>query len=384
MIEVGPYRFQHHYVSRDLPLVRGIGDYGQSALADLDGDGKLDFVCGRKGPGNEAVLYWFENRGPEPWVRHVVGYDTRSDVGATALDVDGDGRVDIVSSGTWYRNPGNPRERTFERHVFDPAAGGAHDILACDIDGDGRDEILMMGDPTTELNGIRWYKIPDDPFGAWEWQYVGPPIHGAFCPAGVGDLDGDGDLDIVRGDTWFENVDGQGREWRAHPLPFGQAGEFGMAVRVVVVDLDGDGRNEIVICDCDIEGSKTAILRNPEGRPDSWVRQDLPQSFVYGSIHALAVADFRGSGRLDILVGEQEELMPGGRENPRLVMYENLGNGEFTERIVADLGIGWHELQVGDLDGDGDVDIVSKAWSPAPWNANGGKMHVDWLENLAR
>lgn len=380
-----PFRFQHHYLCRDLPLVRGIGDYGQTALADLDGDGKLDFVCGRKGPGEESVLYWFENRGTDPWVQHLLGTDSRSDVGAAALDVDGDGWVDLVSSGVWYRNPGNPREQAFERHVFDPAAGGAHDILACDLDGDGRDEILMMGDPTTELNGIRWYKIPKDPCGPWGWHYVGPPIHGAFCPAGVGDLDGDGDLDIVRGDTWFENVDGHGRVWRAHPnLPFGQVGAFGMAVRSVVVDLDGDGRQEIVMCECDIEGSRVGILRNVDGKGGEWSLQLLPQSRTYGSLHSLAVADFTGNGRLDILTAEQEETLPPGREDPLLVIYENLGNGEFAERIVADLGIGWHELQVGDLDGDGDVDLISKAWSPAPWNANGGKMHVDLLENLAR
>ncbi len=378
-------RFRHHYIAHDLPLVRGIGDYGQTALFDVDGDGRLDFVCGRKGPGEESVLYWFENRGAEEWVRHLIGHDTRSDVGAAALDVDGDGRSDVVCSGVWFRNPERPREQAFERYVFDPQAGGAHDILVCDVDGDGRDEILMMGDPTTELNGIWWYKIPEDPYGPWEGNYVGPPIHGALCPAGVGDLDGDGDLDIARGDTWFENVDGQGREWRAHPnLPFGQVGEFGMAVRTVVVDLDGDGRQELVMCDCDVVGSRVAILHNLDGRGGAWSRQDLPQSRVYGSLHSLAVADFTGNGRLDILVAEQEELLPPGREDPVLTIYENTGEGEFVERIVADLGLGWHELQVGDVDGDGDVDIVSKVWSPAPWNANGGRMHVDWLENLAR
>lgn len=380
-----PFRFRHHYISRYLPLVRGIGDYGQTALADLDRDGKLDFVCGRKGPGEESVLYWFENRGSEAWGQHLLGHDTRSDVAACALDVDGDGWVDLVSSGVWFRNTGRPRQEPFERHVFDPAASGAHDILACDIDGDGRDEVLMMGDPTTELNGIRWYKVPEDACGPWEWHYVGPPIHGAFCPAGVGDPDGDGDLDIVRGDTWFENVDGQGREWRAHPnLPFGQMGAFGMAVRTVVVDLDGDGRPEIVMCECDVVGSRVAILRNVDGKGGEWSRQDLPQSFTYGSLHSLAVADFTGNGLLDILVAEQEELLPPGRENPVLTIYENRGNGDFAEHLVADLGLGWHELQIGDLDGDGDVDIVSKIWSPAPWNANGGQMHVDWLENLAR
>ena len=108
---------------------------------------------------------------------------------------------------------------------------------------------------------------------------------------------------------------------------------------------------------------------------------ELPQSFTYGSLHALAVADFNGDGKPDIVVNEQEELLPSGRENPRWVIWENLGGGRFSERIILDTKLGGHELQVGDVEGDGDIDICSKAWGPRSWNGNGGKMHVDFLEN---
>jgi len=42
------------------------------------------------------------------------------------------------------------------------------------------------------------------------------------------------------------------------------------------------------------------------------------------------------------------------------------------------------ELQVGDVDRDGDIDICSKPWGPRAWNGNGGKMHVDFFENLQK
>jgi hypothetical protein len=99
-------------------------------------------------------------------------------------------------------------------------------------------------------------------------------------------------------------------------------------------------------------------------------------------LHALAIVDLNGDGRPDIISNEQEELLPTGRENPRWVVWENLGGLKFREHIILDAKLGGHELQVGDVDGDGDIDICSKPWGPRGWNGNGGKMHVDFLENL--
>jgi hypothetical protein len=381
----GGLRFQHHFVDRDLPISpEGNGDYGLTALVDLDRDGDLDFVLGGRQPA-PSRLYWFEFKAADQWVRHLVGTNYLSDVGLAALDVDHDGWIDLVCSGVWYRNPGRPRELPFERHVFDPQAAGAHDVLVADVDRDRRPDIIMMGDERTELKSLRWYAIPPDPTQPWIAHSIGPAIHGAILPAGVADLDGDGDLDVVRANTWFENRDGKGGEWLPHEnIPFGRKGPYGVCVRTAVVDIDGDGSQEIVMGDADIVDSKVVIFKNADGKGGNWTKQGLPQSFVYGSLHSLAVADFNNDGRLDIVVNEQEELLPPGRENPRWVIWENLGQGTFAERIVLDARLGGHDLQVGDVDGDGDIDICSKAWGPRPWNGNGGRMHVDFLENLIR
>lgn len=379
---VAEFKFQHHFISRDLPsLPNGYGDYGLTALVDLDRDGDLDFVLGGRQPRPER-LYWFEFQGPDKWVQHLVGTNYQSDVGLAALDVDGDGWMDLVCSGVWYRNPGMPREQPFQRIVFAENAAGAHDILVADLDGDKRPDIVMMGDDRTSLKGLCWFKIAADPKQPWERHNIGPGIHGAIVPNGVLDVDGDGDLDVLRGDTWFENKDAQGREWVAHAnIPFGRMGPFGQCVRTAVVDLDGDGKREIVMGDADIEDSRVIILRNADGKGGRWTKQELPRSFTYGSLHSLAVADLNGDGRPDIVVNEQEELLPKGRENPRWVIWENLGGGQFTEHILLDTKLGGHELQVGDVDGDGDVDICSKAWGVQKWNGAGGRMHVDFLEN---
>ncbi|HWI57644.1 MAG TPA: VCBS repeat-containing protein, partial [Bacillota bacterium] len=380
-----PLPFRYHSINRDLPTDnRGGGDYGLTALVDLDRDGDLDFVLGGRLVRPER-LYWFEYQGPDKWVEHLVGTNYQSDVGLAPLDVDRDGWPDLVCSGVWYRNPGPPRAQAFERIPFAENAAGAHDIIVADIDGDHRPDIVMMGDGRTKLNALCWFRIPADPRQPWERHNIGPGIHGAIAPAGVMDVDGDGDADVLRGDTWFENKDGKGREWVAHAnIPFGRIGPFGKCVRTAVADMDGDGRLEVVMADADIVDSRVVLLRNSDGKGGAWSKEELPHSFTYGSLHSLAVADLNSDGRPDIVVNEQEELLPPDRQNPRWVVWENLGGGRFAEHILLDTRLGGHELQVGDVDGDGDLDICSKPWSAAPWNGAEGKMHVDFMENLTR
>ncbi|MCS7304355.1 MAG: VCBS repeat-containing protein [Thermoguttaceae bacterium] len=371
------FQFHHRYIAEDLPLA----SVGLTALVDVDRDGRLDFVLGAAQPA-PSTLYWFRFVARDRWEKHVVGTNFLSVVGLAALDVDGDGWLDFVCSGVWYRNTGKPRQEQFERIVFDPNAGGAHDIVAADIDGDGRKDIVMMGDERTRLNSLRWYKIPADPRQPWPFYQIGPPVHGAITPNGIMDVDSDGDLDVLRADTWFENHDSKGTKWLPHPnIPFGRKGPYGVCVRTAVADLDTDGNQEIIMVDADITDGKAVILRTPD-KGQSWQKQQLPQSFSYGSMHTLAVADFNGDARPDIFVNEQEDLLPKDRQNPRWVIWENLGGGRFAERIILDQKLGGHEAVVGDVDGDGDIDICSKEWIPKPYNANQGRMHLDFLENL--
>jgi hypothetical protein len=51
--------------------------------------------------------------------------------------------------------------------------------------------------------------------------------------------------------------------------------------------------------------------------------------------------------------------------------------------VILDARLGGHDVMVGDIDGDGDIDIASKIWSVWKENGNEGRVHVDWLENLS-
>jgi hypothetical protein len=366
------FRFVHHFIDADLPGK----EYGQTSLVDVDRDGDLDFITGGKDP--QKHVFWFEYQSPDKWVRHVLGDDHPSDVGGRAFDVDGDGWVDHVSGGVWYRNTGKPREQPFERIVFDKDLAAVHDLVVADIDGDGRPDVVTMSD----RNNLRWYTVPKgDLKKPWPRHDIGPGVHAGVA---VGDIDGDGDADVARSNAWFENADGKGTRWVEHEIPFGNPNQpYPFATRCVIVDIDRDGHNDLVMTENEIRAGKIAWLRNADGRGTKWDVHELKagDGAARGAYHSLAVADFDKDGDVDVFTVEMEHIV--GDRQPRWFIWENVdGKGSnFVERVILDAHLGGHEAVVADVDGDGDLDICSKLWDPRKDNANGGLNHADYLEN---
>jgi hypothetical protein len=388
--DISSAMFRHHSIAREMPG-KNIG-FGSSALADFDKDGDLDFAAYNRGDG---ILYWFEQRAKDNWVRRPAGKFEIAQLGCVALDVDRDGWTDIVIGGYWFRNPGDPRSREFPRYTYDSTImREIHDLVVADMNGDGRDDIVALGDG----DGCFWYAIPNEPARNSDWPRTlitfavrddRVDIHAGINPNGVGDLDGDGDRDVMATDRWYENT-ASGRRWIEHRLLFGKIGPWGLSSRSWITDLDRDGDNDVVVVDCDGQNSGLAWIENRDGKMRShsvhWLANRAPGT--RGSYHSLRLADFDKDGDEDILVVEQEDpqILPQGA-TPRWFVWENQSTGpeiRFTEQVILDGRLGGHDVLVGDVDGDGDLDIASKIWSVWEGNANGGKVHVDWLENLIR
>lgn len=383
--------FTHHIIDKPLPGKSwGTGGF---TLADLDGDGDKDITISRR---SNNTVYWYEFEGANDWIQHEIGKCDGGQLGALSLDVNQDGFPDLVMGRFWYRNPGNLDEhpnREWERFRYN---GGLpeenHDIGAADFDGDGKKEVVCYSQDAG--NGtLRIYQTDDG--SNWSFSDVSTSVnetvkdrdekgvHGGFAPAGLGDLDADGDPDIVMPPGWYENPGESGDEWKLHRWNFTVGvypNAYGTSMRSWVTDIDSDGDNDVVYADCDVQNSNLWLVLNQEG---SFVRKKLAAPGKRtGSYHSLAVADFNQDGLKDIFTAEQEDknhlMKPEGLEERGLlyIQQKSAGSPEFKLQVVHQDNPGWHDTCAGDVDGDGDIDLATKIW-----NADEGVYHADFWEN---
>lgn len=330
-------------------------NFGAAALTDVNKDGYSDYVYGQRG-----TMYWMEYKSPGEWKLRTIGTGARTDVGGVPHDVNNDGWIDFVVGDSWFENTGKPGEEEFILHRKNMIA--THDNIIADIDDDGIEDVVSVSN-SSEHPVLAWYKIPEDYTKNWDYNRIGDGIHGGIGPKGAADLNGDGYVDIIRGDAWFENIDGKGTKWEEHELiPEGgsRPDRFGLALKTWVVDLNNDNLPDIVQAEAD----------TPDGRIFWWENRNHAEEFIFHPIsanstgqdfHSLVVADFNGDGYPDIASGGGP-LTPGTK---KMFIWENLkGDGSQWKQHLVLEGIEVHEIVAGDVDNDGDTDIFSKPWKP--------------------
>jgi len=344
-------------------------------FGDFNHDGKMDIVSGP---------YWYE--GPDFKTRHefypanatfkkkkadgteetIPGFEGARGTNnaysdnffAFSYDFNGDGWTDILVYGfpgkeaAWYENP-KGREGHWQRHViFDVVDNESPGFV--DINGDGKPEITCCSGGYIGYAEADW-KTPGAP---WKFHAISPKSDGyqRFTHGlGTGDVNGDGRLDIVEKDGWWEQPASLADDpvWTKHPFAFAKAG-----AQMFVYDVNGDGLND-VITSLDAHGYGLAWYEQVKQEGKISFREHLilnpgPTPNAYGvsfsEPHAVELVDMDGDGLKDIVTGKRFWAHgPHGDVEPNApaVLYwfklVRSGNGqaEFVPHLIDnDSGIG--------------------------------------------
>ena len=330
------------------------------ALGDFNGDGHLDAWVANQ---EESQVCFGDGRGgftpsgrhqKVPWGKPVVG------------DINGDERLEVITGNIVWLNDGKGQFTAHPELIRMSEDGGLSAVALADLNGDGHPDLFAIRD----YAAMRVYFNDGKGHFRDSGQKLGDGTigKGQLALIALGDINGDGSVDAVtagwrwEGSTpcpnhvWLNDGKGNFRD-SGQTLDEGGSHAHGLAL----VDLNGDGRLDLVMGIQDEKRSGRVYLNDGKGR------------FTGGANLAgaggenLALADFDGDGRLDVFVAATR---------PPSRVWLNEGTGKPRDSGVR-LGDRWDwDVAAGDLNGDGKPDAITvgfvnnqglKAASPQVW-----------------
>lgn len=332
------------------------------ALRDIDGDGQYDIVIASARGGG---MYWYEY---PRWTKHAIRSSGSWTTEMRTADVDRDGDADVLVPDAvglkWYRNPrpaGNPRTGALWTEFLIGAAGAnSHDVEVGDVNRDGKIDVVSR----RKRGGATNVWLQNSPTS---WTHVVATARAGEGTA-LGDIDHDGDLDIAQNGFWLENANGVGRAWIERAI----ATDWPLDVGVLVVDVDRNGRRDIVLAPSE-SGGRLSWYSAERPRLGPWTEHPVDGSAAY--LHTFKAADMDRDGDIDLVTAEMHQ----SRDPDEISVYLNTGGGRsWIQQIVATSGS--HNLRIGDIDRDGDIDIMGANWNDS---APDSAVIRIWRNNLA-
>ena len=320
-------------------------------VGDVTGDGSPEIVLASRRPVPE--LYYLRRDGNGIWQRHDMNFDCgQLEAGGYLADINRNGRLDFVAGSDasgdrifWFENPGEVGAPWQLHEIVQMSANQSHDQFVADLDGDGRLEVYYWNQRSQSLFVV---PVPDDP-SISPWPNVRTIVSGVRQEGfALADIDGDGRLELIAGQSWFRPPATMDGAWERHII----AEDF-VSPRVAAADFSGDGKIEVILA----EGDASYLTDRYYGRvARCWYTDDPTAPWnveimheKLADPHSLVIADFNGDGRPDLFVGELGDPNAKDRHPPAQRVYLNDG-GTLVEQVI-ERGLGTHESKAIVLDG---------------------------------
>lgn len=329
-------------------------------VADLDNDGDLDIASG---DANRQVLVWQNDGTPFSgvWTSNLAG-TSKDAVNTVALaDLNGDGDVDIVSdyeypSATDYKvaawqNDGSPWAGTWSEAIIGASGDAVNGVAVGDLDNDGDPDVMAGAGAGGSFEVLAWYNPVSTFVDPWPQEEVGASADDVFSIA-LADLDRDGDLDAVSASGSAEDYELIAWQNTAAALAFGSWVEVTQpapvydSFSVSLADFDHDGALDIAAGMYD-----KGVLAWRGNGGSVWTRvgaSDLPDT---GTWRAVDWGQINNRVEIDLATASKS----GG-----LSAWLAWEAGGAWDKISTGLPASgdYHAVTLGDLDNDGNLDLV--------------------------